>query len=243
MKNYMMDTLKKEIFWETLGPYYVYGYKNAEGKYVYIGKGKTKRGQSHVQTKDLDIYDLEIIAQNIGSEAEAYLLESYLIRQHRPELNEQSGQHEERFVETKVVDLAEAWEAEQVGAMDIMMKVGTDFPDINRYVKSFTSDQKVVYLKSGQDKKQEIYLSINNKFQTHILIDTRLSSSATAQEKEQFAIELRDQFAAEFPNFDIDTPEKTTGTNKGVKDTVVLYTNALEDGVSSYIQAVKRLRS
>ena len=66
---------------------------------------------------------------------------------------------------------------------------------------------------------------------------------ATAQEKEQFAMELRDQYAAEFPNFDIDMPEKTTGTNKGVRDTVVLNTNALEDGVSTYIQAVKRLRS
>ena len=238
-----MDTLKKDIFWETLGPYYVYGYKDAQDKFVYIGKGKAKRGASHVQSKDLDIYNLEIICQNLGSEAEALTLESFLIQDHRPPMNTQPGHHEERFVKTKVVDIAEAWEAEQVGAMDIMMKVATDFPDINRCVKTFTADQKVVYLKSGQDKRQEIYLSINNKFQTHILIDTRLSSSATAQEKEQFAMELRDQYAAEFPNFDIDMPEKTTGTNKGVRDTVVLNTNALEDGVSTYIQAVKRLRS
>lgn len=223
-----MDTLKKEIFWETLGPYYVYGYKNAQGDWVYIGKGKLKRGQSHVQDKDLDIDDLEIIVKNIGSSAEAHILETYLIMTHKPELNEKSGHHEERFIETKVVDLAEAWEADQVTVHDIYARVIEECADMKR-LSTFETTNSVVTFKSGGIQNMEYKLLVDKSFKSIIRIDMKGDNE---EDKIDRAKNVTAELQKVHPDFEVENQGKI----------ILLYTNALEDGVAVYSTQVKKLK-
>ena len=224
-----MDTLKKDVFWETLGPYYVYGYKDAQDKFDYIGKGKVKRGASHVQSKDLDIYDLEIIAQNLGSEAEALALESFLIQLHRPRLNTQPGHHEERFVKTKVVDLAEAWEAEQVTVHDIYARVIEDYPEIKKLAPTFQTSNTVLFLQSGGIQNMEYKLLVDKSFKSIIRIEMKGDNE---EDKMDRAKNVTSELKKEYPDFEAENQGKI----------ILLYTNALEDGVAVYSTQVKRLK-
>jgi hypothetical protein len=225
-----MDTLKKEIFWETLGPFYVYGYKNAQGEWVYIGKGKVKRGASHVQSKDLDVYDLEIIAQNLGSEAEALTLEAYLLKQHRPVLNLQPGHHEERFVETKVTVLAELWEAAQITSHDIYDKIRDEFSEVFKWATDFYSDSNKVVFHTGAIQKVVFRLLVDKSFKTIVRFDCQ----GTEEEKIENAKLLEQHLKKEYTDF-----EASMGDTEKY---VLLYTNTLEDGASIFVKHVKEIR-
>jgi hypothetical protein len=71
-------------FWNTLGSY-VYGYKNVDGSYKYIGKGTGARCTEHLKSKGYFGADCEIIARNLekfddSKDASAFLLESFMIK-------------------------------------------------------------------------------------------------------------------------------------------------------------------
>lgn len=241
----MEHTLKKEIFWETIGPFYVYAYKNPPelveelGPYKYIGKGQAKRGLSHIADKGYDVNDLVILQQNLNSDAEAKAVENTYIDIHDPIDNKVSGHHAEKIINTAIVELASVWESNQVSAWDIVMKIGAEFDNLRSSVMSISTDLTKAFFKSGQYKRQEIFLSVDSKYQTSIIVETRMPAGTSAQEREKFATELYNQFSADYPDFEIEMPVRKTG----VKDHVVLYTNALEDGVLTYISAVQKLRS
>jgi len=96
-------------FFESLGQY-VYGYKNENGTWAYIGKGNRNRALSHVKSKQLDPDDLYIIARNLEqfnnkTDAESFLLESFLITTNKPELNSVSGHYQECFIMAKFSEL------------------------------------------------------------------------------------------------------------------------------------------
>tara|TARA_B100002019_G_scaffold9568_1_gene7563 strand:- start:7148 stop:7837 length:690 start_codon:yes stop_codon:yes gene_type:complete len=226
-----MDTLKKEIFWETLGPHYVYGYKNAQGEWVYIGEGKLKRGADHVEEKDLNIYDLEIIAQNIGTKAEALTLESYLLKKHKPILNTQPGHHEERFIETKVVTLAEAWEAAQVTSHDIYDKIRDEFSEVFKWATDFYSDSNKVVFHTGAIQKVVFRLLVDKSFKTTVRFDCQGGSDEVVKENARL---LGEHLKKEYSDFEVSMGD--------TEKYVLLYTNTLEDGTSIFVKHVKEIR-
>lgn len=96
-------------FFESLGQY-VYGYKDTEGNWEYIGKGNHARALSHIKSKELDPSNLYIIARNLEKfshkkDQESFILESFLITSNQPKLNSVSGHYQECFVMAKFSEL------------------------------------------------------------------------------------------------------------------------------------------
>lgn len=96
-------------FWQTLGQY-VYGYKDDDGVFTYIGKGNGNRGVQHIKTKSYDVDNLWIIAKNLErfenkQDWQSFQLESFLIWFFQPKDNSVSGHYEECFVMAKWSEL------------------------------------------------------------------------------------------------------------------------------------------
>ena len=99
--EFSRDSIPK-AFWDSLGKY-VYGYKDADGNWEYIGKGTGRRIKSHVKTKELDLDNAWIIARNLEDfegkhDSHSFLIESLLIELNNPALNSVSGHYKENFV-------------------------------------------------------------------------------------------------------------------------------------------------
>lgn len=96
-------------FWQTLGQY-VYGYKDDDGVFTYVGKGNGNRGVQHIKTKGYDVDNLWIIAKNLErfegkQDWQSFQLESFLIWFFQPKDNSVSGHYEECFVMAKFSEL------------------------------------------------------------------------------------------------------------------------------------------
>jgi hypothetical protein len=99
--EFTRDNIPK-AFWDSLGKY-VYGYKDAEGNWEYIGKGTGRRIKSHVKSKELDLDNAWIIARNLEdfegkTDSHSFSIESLLIEIYNPALNSVSGHYKENFV-------------------------------------------------------------------------------------------------------------------------------------------------
>ena len=93
-------------FWETLGPHYVYGYKEEDtDSWKYIGKAVGNRVTHHVAEKGYDLEDAYILAKNLADDKTAAAVESLLISIHQPTDNIVKGHHTERFEVSKLKGL------------------------------------------------------------------------------------------------------------------------------------------
>lgn len=104
-------------FFDSLGQY-VYGYKDIDGNWEYIGKGNNTRALSHIKSKELKTSNLYIIARNLErfshkKDSESLSLESFLITINQPKLNSISGHYQECFIMAKFSELFGAYVSAQ----------------------------------------------------------------------------------------------------------------------------------
>jgi hypothetical protein len=104
-------------FWDTLGKY-VYGYKDEQDQWKYIGKGTGSRVFSHTKTKGYDLEDAWIIACNLedfdnGDDSSCHSLETLLISLYQPEDNAVAGRYQENIIMTSLRGLITQYQDEQ----------------------------------------------------------------------------------------------------------------------------------
>jgi hypothetical protein len=111
-----MSELGTGAFFESLGQY-VYGYRKEDSfTWDYIGKGNGNRAVQHIKTKGYNAKNLYIIAKNLErfadkSDAESFLLESFLITTTKPTDNRVAGHYEECFTMAKWSELFNEFQA------------------------------------------------------------------------------------------------------------------------------------
>ena len=151
--EFSRDNIPK-AFWDSLGKY-VYGYKDADGNWEYIGKGTGRRIKSHVKTKELDLDNAWIIARNLEdfegkNDSHSFSIESLLIEIYNPELNSVSGHYKENFVMASLKGLFGEYVSGEMNyhyeMVDFMQR---HREKLEKHVGAATSNQQGFLVRSG----------------------------------------------------------------------------------------------
>ena len=153
-------------FFRPLG-YYVYQYQTPlTGEIYYIGKGVNDRCWNHVTEKGYNPEHLMIVAQNL-TEEEALLLESYLINQYRPTLdNKVSGHHEERFIMSRFSGLFEQYLSDQREM----------YEEVHTFIRQNEVTQKYVGFSGSRNKTFTVETNARDNMYCSIKLDASNSS-------------------------------------------------------------------
>ena len=164
-------------FWDTLGKY-VYGYKDEQGRWKYIGKGTGSRVTSHTKTKGYDIEDAWIIACNLedfdnGDDSSCHSLETLLIFEHQPQDNTVSGRYQENIIMTSLRGLITQYNSEQrnnhMEMAELLLRYPDQFSTIGK-AESTTSGWKVTSKSLGRGTYVNLYQDGGDGFKLEIAV-------------------------------------------------------------------------
>ena len=162
-------------FWDTLGKY-VYGYKDEQGQWKYIGKGTGSRVFSHTKTKGYDIEDAWVIACNLedfdnGDDSSCHSLETLLISMYTPADNSVSGRYQENIIMTSLRGLITSYQEEQRNnhfeCAELILRHQESFANIGQ-VSSTTSGWKIVSKSLGRGTYVNVYQADDEGFRLEI---------------------------------------------------------------------------
>ena len=164
-------------FWDTLGKY-VYGYKDEQGQWKYIGKGTGSRVFSHTKTKGYDIEDAWVIACNLedfdnGDDSSCHSLETLLISMYQPKDNTVAGRYQENIIMTSLRGLITSYQEEQRNnhfeVAELILRHQDSFANIGQ-VSSTTSGWKITSRSLGRGTYVNVYQADEDGFRVEIAV-------------------------------------------------------------------------
>ena len=164
-------------FWDTLGKY-VYGYKDEQGQWKYIGKGTGSRVFSHTKTKGYDIEDAWVIACNLedfdnGDDSSCHSLETLLISMYQPKDNTVAGRYQENIIMTSLRGLITSYQEEQRNnhfeVAELVLRHQDSFANIGQ-VSSTTSGWKITSRSLGRGTYVNVYQADEDGFRVEIAV-------------------------------------------------------------------------